>query len=247
MIEGNVHAQVKALEEALEYSPENDVLIYLLADIKYSQEDYAAAARIIRPAVESGWTFQPASLILGISLFRLRELPESRKTLEHSLNLETVLAETYSYLAALALHDGDTKVADKFARDFIRQSQEEGAASDSLYAILADNCVFLGMHKFATAYYSKAMDLNPGKAEYHLKLVQSMMEMGDVSHAQDAAMRASTLDSTSFQIHELVGRVFDMKGDTSAALRHYITCLAKDSSSLRSREIRSRVNELMRK
>jgi tetratricopeptide (TPR) repeat protein len=247
MIAGSMSAEAKALEEALDYSPNNNVLIYLLADIKYSQEDYAAAALVIRPAVESGWAFQPASLILGTSLFQLREFSQSRKVLERSLTLETVLPETYSFLAALALHDGDSLVFEESAREFIRRSQDEGARSDSIYAFLAGNCAFLGMHRPASAYYSRAIDLSPGKAKYYIGLAQSMIELGNLSRAQEAATRALALDSTSFQIHDLMGRLLDAKRDTSAALRHYLTCLAKDSASLRSKEIRSRISELTRK
>ncbi len=247
LIEGDMNGQARALEDALEYSPGNDVLMYLLADVKISQEDYAAGARVIRPAVESGWTFQPASLMLGYSLFRLGEFAQCREILERSLNLETVLPETYAFLAALALHDGDSTQSESYAGEFIHISREEGDALDSAYANLGSHFLSLGLALSASSYLSRAVELNPHKAEYLLKLAQSLLDLGDLARATDAARRATALDSTSSQIHDLLGRVAQMKQDTSEALRQYALCLAVDSVSLRSREIRSRVSDLLRK
>jgi eukaryotic-like serine/threonine-protein kinase len=247
LIDGDMNGQARALEEALEYSPGNDVLMYLLADVRLLQEDYAAAAGAIRPAVESGWTFQPASLILGFSLFQLGELAQSREVLERSLNLETVLPETYAFLAALALHDGDAKQSETYSREFLHISEDAGDALDSACATLGSHFLSVGLGSPATSYYSRAIELNPHKIEYHLGLTRSLVELGDVTRATDAAQRAAALDSSSFQIHDLLGRIAEMKLDTSEALRQYTICLAADSVTLRSREIRSRVRDLSNK
>jgi serine/threonine protein kinase/tetratricopeptide (TPR) repeat protein len=244
LIDGDMNRQAQALQEALEYSPGNDVLMYLLADVKLAQEDYAAAAEAIHPAVESGWAFQPASLILGYSLFMLGDLTKSRETLERSLNLETVLPETYAFLAALALHDGDTGQSEKYSHEFVHISQENGDALDSVYAILGEHFVSLGLTSSALSQFSRAVQLNPRKAEYHLGLARAFLESGDMKHASDAIRQASTLDSTSFQFHDLQGRMAEMKRDTSEALKQYAICLVADSVSLRSREIRGRVQAL---
>jgi len=246
MIAGNASAQTQALEEALEYSPRNDALLFLLADIEYDLGDYAAAVRSIRPAVESGWDFQPASLLLGMSLFQMRNLSECRQVLESSLNLETVLPESYGFLAVLALHDGDVKISEEYVREFLDRAKGRGWPTDSVYAFVADNFMFLGMHKPATVYYRKSIDVNPRKADYYLGLAKSTLELGDLSSAQEASMRALTLDSTSLQAQDVMGRVADMNRDTLSALRRYRSFLSRDSTSLRSAEIRRRVNELTR-
>jgi eukaryotic-like serine/threonine-protein kinase len=247
LIEGNENGQAEALEEALEYSPGNDVLMYLLADVRIAQDDYTAAVNVIRPAVESGWTFQPASLMLGYSLFQLGELSRSREVLEHSLTLESVLPETYAFLAALAFHDGDAKESETYSREFIHISRDEGGALDSAYAILGSHFLSLGLSSPASSYYSRAIEINPRKSEYHLGLTRSLVELGDVTRATDAARRAVALDSSSTQIHDLLGRIAEMKQDTSEAMNQYAICLAADSVSPRSREIRSRMRELSNK
>jgi serine/threonine protein kinase/tetratricopeptide (TPR) repeat protein len=247
LIGGNENGQAEALEEALEYSPGNDVLMYLLADVRIAQDDYAAAVNVIRPAVESGWTFQPASLMLGYSLFQLGELSRSREVLEHSLTLESVLPETYAFLAALAFHDGDVKQSETYFGEFIHISKDEGDALDSAYATLGSHFLSLGLSSPASSYYSRAIELNPRKSEYHLGLTRSLVELGDVTRATDAARRAAALDSSSTQIHDLLGRIAEMKHDTSEALNQYAICLAADSVSPRSREIRSRMRELSNK
>jgi eukaryotic-like serine/threonine-protein kinase len=247
LIEGNENGQAEALEEALEYSPGNDVLMYLLADVRIAQDDYAAAVNVIRPAVESGWTFQPASLVLGYSLFQLGELSQSREVLEHSLTLESVLPETYAFLAALAFHDGDAKESETYSREFIHICKDEGGALDSAYALLGSHFLSLGLGSPASSYYSRAIELNPRKSEYHLGLTRSLVEIGDVTRATDAARRAASLDSSSAQIHDLLGRIAEMKHDTSEALHQYAICLAADSVSSRSREIHRRVQDLLHK
>jgi tetratricopeptide (TPR) repeat protein/TolB-like protein/predicted Ser/Thr protein kinase len=247
LIEGNENGQAEALEEALEYSPGNDVLMYLLADVRIAQDDYAAAVNVIRPAVESGWTFQPASLVLGYSLFQLGELSQSREVLERSLTLESVLPETYAFLAALAFHDGDAKESETYSREFIHICRDEGGALDSAYAILGSHFLSLGLSSPASSYYSRAIELNPRKSEYHLGLTRSLVELGDVTRATDAARRAAALDSSSTQIHDLLGRIAEMKHDTLEAMNQYAICLAADSVSPRSREIRSRVHQLSNK
>jgi tetratricopeptide (TPR) repeat protein len=247
LIDGNLNGQARALEEALEYSPGNDVLMYLLADVRLAQEDYAAAAQVIRPAVESGWTFQPASLVLAYSLLELGQLGQCREILERSLKLETVLPETYAYLAALALHDGDTVESERYSRKFIQIQQDEGNPVDSAYALLGQHVLSVGLASSATLYFSKAVDINPRKAEYHLGLAQSLLESGDVTRARAAITRAAPFDSTSFEIHDLLGRIAEMEHDTSNALRQYAICLAADSERFRSREIRNRMQDLSRK
>jgi tetratricopeptide (TPR) repeat protein len=246
MIARDTAAQVQALEQALEYSPHNYVLLYLLSDLKYSEGDYVAAARTIRPAVESGWVFQPASLLLGMSLFQMRNLTESREILEHSLSIEPVLAESYGFLAVLAFHDGDVKVSEDYVREFIVGAKRAGWPADSVYACIADNFATLGMYKPASEYYRKAIDINRGKPEYYLGVAKSTLELGDLSSAREAARRALVLNSASLQVQDIMGRVSDSLGDTSEALRRYWTFLSKDSTSVRSAEIRRRVGELMR-
>jgi serine/threonine protein kinase/tetratricopeptide (TPR) repeat protein len=247
LIDRDMNKQAQALQEALDYSPGNDVLMYLLADVKLAQEDYVAAAQAIRPAVESGWTFQPASLILGYSLFMLGELGQSREILERSLNLETVLPETYAFLAALALHDKDASQSEAYSQEFIRISQDGGGALDSVCAILGGHFLTLGLFPSASLYFSRAIEINPRKAEYYLGLARASLESGDMKRMSDAMRLASALDSTSVQFHHLLGLVAEMKRDTSEALRQYAICLAADSISLQSRELHRRENNLSRK
>lgn len=247
MIEGDVAGQIRALEGALEYSPRDNVLLYLLASLRASQDDYAGAVQAIRPAVESGWSFQPASLLLGRYLFRLRSFSESRTVLEHSLTFEPVLPETYALLTALASRDGDGSAADGYARELLRRAQTEHAATDSLFALLGETCAFAGAHAQAAAYYSRAIDLNLGNASFRLGLASSALETGDITLAHTAAKAALEIDPSALTGHDLMGRISEAGRDTAAAMRYYMTYLAHDSTSVRSREIRNRMHQLIRK
>ena len=246
MIDGNMTAQEKALQEALEYSPHNDVLLYLLADIEYSKEDYPAAEKAIRLAVESGWNFQPASLLLGSTLLQMREYPESRDVLERSLSLETVVPETYAILAALALRDGDSAASREYAGQFLRRARSEGGVQDSVCALLAGNFALLGLHGPACEYYAKAIEFNPARPAYSLALARSALDEGDLRRARAAAARALELEPGSLRGHEIMGRVAESQGDTAEALKHFGAYLAVDSTSSLALEIRDRVKPLMK-
>jgi serine/threonine protein kinase/tetratricopeptide (TPR) repeat protein len=246
VIARNPSDQAQALEEALKYSPRNDALLYLLADIQYDEGDYAATAQTIRPVVESGWDFQPASLMLGMSLFQMHHLSESREVLERSLNRQTVLPETYGLLAVLTLHDEDMKVSEGYLQEFLARAKGRGWLTDGAYAFVAGNCLSLGMYENASVYFKKAIDVNPRKADYFLGLARSALELRDTSGAQEASSRALVLDSASVQTQDLLGHLAEVKKDTLEALRRYRTFLSRDSTSLRSAEIRRRVRELTR-
>lgn len=247
MIGRDLVGQAKALEEALEYSPRNDVLLFLLADIRSLQQDYAGSAEAIRPAVESGWTFQPASFMLGWNLLRLKEYAECRRVLERSLKFEAVDPETYAILAAVAQRDGETEAADGYAAEFLRRAQAGGVAADSGYALLGDNCSLAGANAGASASYAKAIELNPRKAAYQLGLARAELALGDTRGAQAAAERALAIDRMQSGAHDLLGQLYDLRADTALALRHYMTALAGDSTAARAGEIRLRIRQLLRR
>jgi tetratricopeptide (TPR) repeat protein len=245
MIAGDVSGQANALEAALEYSPGNDVLLYLLADLRASQEDFSRSARTIRIAVESGWNFQPASLLLGWDLLQLGAYAECREVLERSLTFEIVLPETYAILAAVALRTGDQTAAQGYAQEFTSRLHAEGASQDSILSALAAPCATAGMHEQASAYYGRAIDINPRKAEYRLGLAHSAVALGSMAGAQVQANAALALDPASLAAHDVLGRVAASRRDTASALGHYRLFLAGDSTSRQSRDVRLRARQLL--
>jgi serine/threonine protein kinase/tetratricopeptide (TPR) repeat protein len=242
----DLQAQAQALETALDFSPKNNVLLYLLGRIRYLLGDFKGAAEAIQPAVDMKWRFQPAYYMLGASYSSIKMFREAKAVLEQSLLLEPVYPPTYSVLAALSLLEQDTVKSQQYAKTYFEKETASGKSRDSIYAALGSVLLSHGLYGGSAGYLSRAIDLNPRDPQYHYVIGRAFQGSGLVDSAQAHFYRAVELDPALVDVHIDLGEVYVQKGDTARAIRHYRTYLKNDSTSAQAKEIQQRVSMLER-
>ena len=237
----DLFAQAQALDEALYFSPKNNILLYLLGRVCYLRKDYRGAIEAIRPAVAMKWQFQPAYYLLGISFAESGQFKEAQDVLEQSLKIEPVYSSTYSVLAVLSLRDKDIDKFSRYADAYVKRETDAGTSLDSIYFTLGSDCSWLGLYSHAIDYYHRAIALRPDNALYHCSLGNDFLSNGLIDSAQAVYVHVLELDSTLFDAHRQLGLIFERKGEKAKALLHYEKYLIKDKTSTAAQEIQSRV------
>ncbi len=246
-IDHDLSEQARALEEALEYSPRNNVLLYLLGSIRYLQDDFQGTINVIQPAIDMKWPFQPAAHLLAISHLRLQHYTTCREVLQRSLTLENVIPETYSLLAALSYRDHDFKSSEQYEHELFRRLKSEGVSRDSSLALLANDYAFIGEHAKAITCLELAIKLNSRKSSYYAELGVNHFKMRNFLIAANALQLSLRIDSTLIESHRLLGEVYEAMGDPVAALHEYKTFLQKDSTSSKAEEVKRRIDDSIHK
>jgi serine/threonine protein kinase/tetratricopeptide (TPR) repeat protein len=246
LISGDLYAQAQALEQALAFSPRNNILLYLLGRIRYLLEDYRGAAEAILPAVEMKWGFQPAYYLLGASYAETNEFAKGKKVLEGSLQIKPVYPETYNVLSALSLHEKDSTLAQYYAEVYVQKRTNSGGSLDAVYSSLGSEHGHLGLHQSAIEFYQRAISIKPQKPEYHSELGSELFDIGFSDSARSEFLRALDLDSTLSDAHWMLGRIFELKAEKAKALEQYAAYLRRDSTSSQAKSIQQRVSELAR-
>jgi tetratricopeptide (TPR) repeat protein len=239
-------AQEQALEEALSFSPQNNILLYLLGRIRYLHEDYRGAIEAIQPAIDMKWRFQPAYYMLGASYTETKQFRKGRAALEQSLELEPVYPATYCVLSALALQDKDTVKSSEYAKTYIETETTAGRLLDYSYFALGSNYSSLGLYGSAIEYFRRAIILQPRKAQYHDFLGDAFLESGSMDSARAEFTRVLELDPAQFSAHIRLGAIFERSSEKAEALQHYHAYLSKDSTSAQAKEIQQRILRLER-
>jgi serine/threonine protein kinase/tetratricopeptide (TPR) repeat protein len=242
----DLKAQAQALEQALQYSERNNILLYVLGRIRYLLGDYAGAIEAILPATEMKWSYQPAYFLLGISYAELKEFAKASETLERSLAVKPVYPETYNVLSALALLRGDSTGCQQYVEQYRKLGTGRDSPPDAVFASLGEIHLHYGLPGSAIRYYSRAAALKPRNARYHYDLGTICYDLGLIDSAKAEFTRTLQIDSALFNAHRMLGRVYEAKGEKGEARRHYLTYLAYDSASTDAAEVRQRVAELRR-
>jgi serine/threonine protein kinase/Flp pilus assembly protein TadD len=246
LISGDLHVQAQALEQALAFSPRNNILLYILGRTRYLLEDYRGAAEAILPAVEMKWGFQPAYYLLGVSYAETGQFAKGKETLERSLQVEPMYIETYNVLSALALHERDSAHAQYYADVYLQKRTNSGEPLDLVYSSLGGERGHFGLHQSAVEYYRRAISVESNKPEYYSELGSELFHLGFGDSARSEFGHALELDSTLSEAHRMLGRIFELKGEKAKALQQYAAYLRRDSTSAQAKLIQQRVSELAR-
>ena len=245
-VSDDLAGQAQALEHALEYSPKNNVLLYLLASIYYTLGDYTTSVARIQPAIDMKWPFHPAYYLMALGQTQIQRYQDARQTLERSLSVGRVLPNTYSLLSALSIHEGDTAQAEDYAKQCLRDMGRNDVSLDNAYAALADDYSAARLPRQAASFYRKALEHAPSRAELHTELGSLLVQLGILDSAQIEFQLAVHYDSSSKAAHRRLGELFELKTDTVNALLYYGKFLSLDSTSNEGKTIRQRILTLSR-
>jgi tetratricopeptide (TPR) repeat protein/predicted Ser/Thr protein kinase len=245
-LRNDLPAQRLALKEALEYSPRNHVLLYLLGRVCFDRNDFEGAAEAFQPLVDMNWRYQGAYYMLGVAYTQLKRFEEAKEILERSLPLEPVFLHTYAFLSALRLREGDSTGSARDTKKYLVLGEENSQGRDTLLYWLGSCYALCNLSDKAIDYFHRAVFMDPKNAKFRLELATALFSRGSIDSSESEFIRTLELDPSLFDAHLSLGRVYDSKNDRARALRHYTEYLTKDSTSLEAREAQGRVAALKR-
>jgi serine/threonine protein kinase/tetratricopeptide (TPR) repeat protein len=241
---GDLPTQKLSLKEALEYSPRNHTLLYLLGRVCYDRNDFEGAAEAFQPLVDMNWRYQGAYYMLGYCYAQLKKFREGREVLERSLALEPVYLHTYALLSALDLHEGDSAASAGDAKKYLELGEEHAHPRDTLFYWLGGCYSLCGQYEKAIDCYRKVVALGPKNTSYHLELARAFLSQGWLDSAESECNRTLTLDGTLAFPHLSLGQIFEARDDTLNAVRHYALYLSKDSTTAEAGHAKARIAAL---
>jgi tetratricopeptide (TPR) repeat protein len=230
-IRNDVPGQVRALQRALEYSPNNNILLYALARGRYMLDDYQAALESINDALTMRWAFSPAYYLAGLCQYRLGHFKEAKEVLSRALVFEPVFRDIYGMLSLIAMSEGDTVESLRHEFLYLRRSVELGHTAHAANASLGRLSNTYGSAVNAARLYRRAITLEGTIGAYHVGLGESLLAMGRIDDALLESRLGLRLDSTQGRAYFTIARAFDTQGDSLHAARYYQSFLRFDSTS----------------
>lgn len=243
-LDGDLPAQERYLEMALEYAPGNYILLNSLGMTRLSMGKFQEAVEALKPVVEKRWNYSFAYVTLGECYCRLKQYDQARKVLEQSLSVTPIRPEVYSLLFTLMLREGDSVRAARYDSSYFERAREVGSSLDASYTALASRCASEGFDDHAARYYRSAIALKPDLPDNHDGLGEALYRLGDTIIARKEFLRALELDPTLFKAHLMLGKISELRGNNNDALIHYRAYLKYDSTSKEAVEVLNATSRL---
>jgi len=234
-------AQMRHLQSALDYSPENNVLLAQLAQIQYSLGDYHGALETLKPAVEMNWAYSPAYVLVATCMDSLKDYGGERAILEKALALAHSVPDAYAMLSRLEYRTGDTVRARECESLYVRSVISSGTRPVQPYLQLAQRAFASGLYSVGLENAKRAMTADPTHPRAHEAVANGLFYAGDLKSAELGYRVAIQLDSTLVDSHVMLGLLLERAGDHRNAMYHYRISLGLDSTSLRANTIRARL------
>jgi len=234
----NVSDQIKHLNIALQYSPNNNMLLFNLARAYYVKGEYEFCIETIKKTVKQKWQYSPAYYLLGAAYERNNELSKSKKVLIESLSIEPVFHEIYALLARIYLIQEDSISAQRYEKKYIRRIKEMNSPLANTFSYLAQQNYLLGFNKKAKKYFHMAISENQYNPVFHQQLAEIFYDLGQTDSAIIEYKQSLKLDSTRIGIYYSLGKVYEKNDDTVNAKSFYNYYLQKDSVSNLAKEVK---------
>ncbi len=243
-IAGDRHAEARALEMALTYSPKNNIILYTLSGVRYTLKDYEGALETILPAIDMRWEFPPAYHQLALCYFRLNRHDEAQETLQRIRAMKSIYWESYGLLALYARKRGDTAQADEWDVKYVRRVQEFGMSED-----MAENALGLfyadcDMPGAALPHLQRAASEEPASAPYRSACGEALRALSRPAEAEREFREALRIDSTLPPARYELAGLMNARGDRAGAAAQYRIFLRYDSASPQAAEARRRLQSL---
>ena len=177
-LRGDLAAQARHLQVALDYSPNNNILLGNLAYVRVQMNDCVRALNLIRPSIEKQWAYGPAYSLWGVCSIQLDRLDEAWQGLTDSLSFTTPQAEVYGMLEALAILRADSELAQRYGDLHVERLRQSGQPPSNpnlgqIYGLLGSRALAGGSYPQAIELLSTAVAVVPQAAPYHLGLAQA--------------------------------------------------------------------------
>jgi tetratricopeptide (TPR) repeat protein len=241
---GDLAGQIRALQYALEFSPDNNILLFNLAIDHYILKNYDAAIADLKPVMQMRWQYSAAYYLLAGCYESLHDLKRAREVLESSLSIKPVYKGNYGLLAAVTTRLGDTVNALKYEVSYLQRCAELGDSAAEGFAGLAkmyaDDELFVKGEEF----YHKAIERNPNDPSYHRRFADCLVKLGNIESAKDEYRTAVKLNSGLAEIYPILGELYEQSGDTLKAVSYYREYVRRDSVGDQARKLLDRISRI---
>lgn len=237
-------AQIGSLEQALRYSPGNNILLVNLAFARGKLGDYEGALKTIQPALDMHWRYPYTYTFAGDCYVSLGRFHEARSALEGWLGLIGKYAPVYATLTALCLKEGDTAAAGRYEQTFLRMERESGNAQARALEYLGDECSRIQLYPRAAEFYRNGTLMAPAEPDIRGKLGVTLYHLGRLGEARQELETVLREDSTANDSRFILAKLRDEGGDITVAMSLYREYLRRDSTSLQAQQARQRLSAL---
>jgi tetratricopeptide (TPR) repeat protein len=186
-------AQIRNLTVALEFSPHNNILLFMLARLEYIRQHFQECINALLPAIEMRWPYSPAYYMLAVCYHQLGRNDEAKKVLDISEAIQPTHPGIFMLRMIIAIRDGDTVKAGKYEELYIERMRDPKGNSHAAYCELADICAGEQFYSYALHLYRNAIAEDPANAVYHDKLAWTLGVIGDSLAAGREARRVDEL------------------------------------------------------
>jgi serine/threonine protein kinase/tetratricopeptide (TPR) repeat protein len=245
-LRGDLRGQIDCLKVALEYSPGNNILLFLLGRLQYITKDDAGCIQTMGKIIRMKWQYSPAYYLMGSSQWRAGDFAKAKAYLAQGCSIQPVFPDAYLLLGYLHKKDGDMDQYNSCLRSYFENLGGRGVPQEARYAAMGEYFLRADIPEEAVAGFRKALELAPKNAQYALGLANSYANNQSIPEAIAEYRRCLELDPTSAEAHLKLATIYEGQADPRQALEHYRVFLKLDSNGARSEEIRQRVVRLSR-
>ena len=240
-IKGDSLSEERHLQNALEYSQGDNLLLTSLGSIRCGLGNYNGALKALLPVAETKWKNSIFYFELARCYALLQRYDDAKDVLENSLSIEPVYHQIYGLLAVLAWIEKDPAKAEQYERRCCEQARSLGRTPDRGYADLGRLYLTHGFVDQAIRCFREAISLNQEIPQTYDGLAEAFYRKGDATGARLNYERALEVDSTWFNAHWMLGQIFEASGEKQKALAHYLAYLKQDSTSVLTATVRQRL------
>jgi serine/threonine protein kinase/tetratricopeptide (TPR) repeat protein len=250
-LDDDLAGQARHLEVALHFSPDNHILLNVLAYTRYLLGDFPAALEAIAPAAEARWSFSPLYTLQAKCLIAEGSFARAREKLEASLDFATPHEDAFALLEGLAIEEGDDERANLYRQRLevpLAESGSELGDDEVAEALrtLGESCLAENRFPCAEELLERAVRQASEVAEYREILGEALLRAEKPIAAQAALEKALEMDPERPRVHLLLGRIAEGRGAVEDALTHYQSFLKLAPHGAEGEEARRRLGELGR-
>jgi tetratricopeptide (TPR) repeat protein len=244
VLKGNLTEQLRCLRMALEESPENCILLYIMARIQNLMRDYEGSIQTADKCIRMKWRFSPVYSLQGKNYHALGRYDRARDFYTESLRYPPPFFQTYSHLAVIALKNGDSQEARKYEERFLLACSDLRLPPAESYMMMGEDCAQSGIMKEAGAYFEKAAQSSPGDVKYILAWADFLEQSGDTETASGKYMLCLEMNPKCLGALNGLGRIYEKEGNATKALDCYDRYLKLESKSPQAAEVMNRIKQL---
>ncbi|MEK9137141.1 MAG: hypothetical protein AAB393_08460, partial [Bacteroidota bacterium] len=231
----NLQDQERALSQALEYSPGNNILLYNLGRVRYMRADYKGVIAALLPAIKMKWHYSPLYLLLAHAYDWEYRYGEAQEILEEALTMENVYPGVYSLLGTIMLRKRDTTKAREFDAMYVKVMKERGYSLPVIYDSMATLSYVEGLYENGSMYYRLSIADHKELPIERLRRAETWLIQEDTNRAIGEYYRTLVLDSTNVEVHTRLAKMFEyradpVRDDLARARTHNIAAAKLDSA-----------------